>query len=122
VYGFTDPNAKAPEVFYRVKSVDLDGKTKYSGIIRIVNGNSYSSTIKAYPSPAQNQLTLQHAQLGANARLTISTIDGRVLKQVSPANGASNTMVDVSALSTGMYVLRLDDGNGKIETTTFVKQ
>jgi len=122
VYGFTDPNAKAPEVFYRVKSVDLDGKTKYSGIIRLVNGNSFSSTIKAYPSPAQNQLTLQHSKLGANARLTISTMDGKVLKVVSPANGASNTMVDVTGLTTGMYLLRLDNGNGKIETTTFVKQ
>src|SRR5205085_5915621 len=108
--------------YYRVKSVDIDGRTKYTGIVKISNATSYSNTLKVYPTPAQGQLTVQHAQLGASARVQISTMDGRVVRTIKPSNGASNTMVDLSGLSAGMYVLKLDNGSGKIESVTFIKQ
>lgn len=122
VYSITDPNIKAAEIFYRVKSVDVDGKVKYSGILRYRNATSYSNSIKLYPSPVRSQLTVQHKQLGAQAKIIISTIDGKALKQIKPGAGISNTMIDVGNLSAGMYILQLDDGKGKIETSTFVKQ
>lgn len=122
VYGFTDPNAKASEIFYRVKSVDLDGTVKYSGIIRFRQNSSYSNKIKLYPSPVQSLLTIEHSKLANNASVTLSTMDGRILKVMKPANGASNTMMDVSSLSAGMYLIKLDKGDGKIETSTFIKQ
>ena len=122
VYSYTDATIKASTIYYRIKSVDNDGRTKYSGIIKFVNGNSASSQIKVYPTPAQNQLTVQHSQLGTNSTVTVSTMDGRVLKTIRPSAGSSNTMIDLSGLSAGMYVLRLDNGKGKIESTTFMKQ
>lgn len=121
VYAYLDGSSKEPVVYYRVKSVDIDGKTNYSSIIKLVNGSSYSNTIKIYPMPVQSQLNVQHHLLGNNARITITTMDGRVIKSIIPGIGASNTMLDVSNLSSGMYLLRLDD-NGKIQSTTFVKQ
>jgi hypothetical protein len=122
MYGFTDPNAKAPVIYYRVKSVDIDGRTKYTGIIKIINSNSYSNKIKVYPSPAQNQVTVQHSQLGSSAKVTVTTIDGRVIRTLKPSANASNTMIDLTGLSAGTYVLKLEDGKGKTETTTFMKQ
>jgi len=122
VYGTVDLSAKAPVAYYRIKSVDIDGHFKYSTIIKLVNGNSYVNTIRVYPSPARNQVTVQHSQLGDHACISIVTVDGKLLKRVTPAAGASNTPVDISSLSPGMYVLRLDNGNGKTETATFVKQ
>jgi hypothetical protein len=121
-YTLTDPNGKSAVLYYRVKSVDIDGRTKYTGIVKITNSNSYSNTLKVYPTPAQNQLTVQHAQLGASARVQISTMDGRVIRTIKPSTGASNTMVDLTGLSAGMYVLRLDNGTGKTESVTFIKQ
>jgi hypothetical protein len=122
VYSYTDQSAKAAVLYYRIKSVDLNGATKYSGIIKVNGNSSFSNELKVYPSPAQSQITLQHNQLFANAKVTISTMDGRLLKTVTPGAGVSNTMVDLSGIAAGMYVLRVDNGNGKIETTTFVKQ
>ena len=122
MYGFTDPNAKEAVIYYRVRSVDIDGKSKYSGIIKLTNSNSYSNKLKVYPSPAQNQLTVQHSQLGTAAKVTLTTVDGRVIRTLKPSANASNTMVDLSGLSAGMYVLKLEDGKGKTETTTFMKQ
>jgi len=121
-YSLTDPNGKSAVIYYRVKSVDIDGRTKYTGIVKITNSNSFSSTLKLYPTPAQNQLTVQHSQLGTNALVTIATIDGRVIKTIKPSAGASNTMIDLSGLTAGMYVLRLENGTGKTETATLIKQ
>lgn len=123
VYSLLDQTiSKSPSVFYRVKSVDFDGTAKYSGIIRVKNNTSYSDAVTVYPSPARNQITISHNQLGSRARLVISTMDGKVLRVITPGIGVSNTMVDVSNFSSGMYLLRLDDGKGKIESKTFIKQ
>lgn len=123
VYSLTDRTvSKSPSVYYRVKSVDLDGRFKYSGIIRVKNGSSYSDAVTIYPLPARNQITISHNQLGNRAKLVISTMDGKVMKVVTPGVGVSNTMVDISSFGSGMYLVRLDDGNGKIESKTFIKQ
>ena len=122
VYGTTDASPKLPVVYYRIKSVDLDGSIKHSGIIKLTNGSSYANTLRAYPSPAQNLVTLQHKKLGSGARVTVSTTDGRTVKVQAPANGTSNTMIDVTTRPSGLYIIRLDTGNGTVETATFIKQ
>ncbi|HEX2534920.1 MAG TPA: T9SS type A sorting domain-containing protein [Chitinophagaceae bacterium] len=122
VYGFTDNNPYAGTVFYRIKSVDVDGSSKYSSIIRVAGSNSFSNSLKVYPIPAKNDLTVQHRQLAAGARIVIATVDGRTVKTVTPATGASHTPVDITALKAGLYILRLNDGRGNIETIKFLKQ
>jgi len=122
VYSFIDENGKAEEIFYRIKSVDIDGTVKRSGIVRFKNNTTGTANILTYPSPVNSLLTVQHQKLGSNAKLVVSTIDGRILKTIRPNAGITNTMVDVSGFSTGMYILKLDDGKGKIQTSAFIKQ
>ncbi|MFL5741306.1 MAG: T9SS type A sorting domain-containing protein [Flavisolibacter sp.] len=121
VYNYADVYASGGTLYYRLKSVDLDGKSKYSPIIKLVQNDSYSNTMRVFPTPARSQITIQHKKLAANARLTLCTMDGKVLQYLTPG-AASNTVIDISTLSTGIYMIRLDDGNGKVETTRFVKQ
>ena len=123
IYSFTDASAGTGNIFYRVKSKDLDGKFKYSGIILLHgSGNSYSNTLNIYPSPAKSQATVGHKLLTANARITITTLDGKVVSVIRPTVGSSHTPVDLTAIPSGIYILRLDDGKGTVETTKFVKQ
>jgi Secretion system C-terminal sorting domain len=122
VYGYTDANIKAEEIFYRIKSVDIDGTVKYSGIVRFKNNTSSTGKLLVYPSPVNNLLTIEHEKLSTNGKLIVSTIDGRILKTIRPNAGISNTMIDVSSFSSGMYILKFDDGKGRIQTSTFVKQ
>ena len=49
------------------------------------------------------------------------SLDGKTLKTIIPAIGASNTRVDVSGMTPGMYILRLDDGMGNIQTAKLLK-
>jgi hypothetical protein len=122
VYAFTDPNGKYPTLYYRIKSVDLNGSVRYSGIVRITNATSFAGQLKSYPSPARSMVTLEHAKLGNSALVTINSMDGRVLRTIRPGSNLSTTMIDISALTPGLYIIRLDDGQGKIESTTIVKQ
>jgi hypothetical protein len=122
VYKFADIAASGGTLYYRLKSVDFDGRSKYSPIMKLVSNDSYSNVMRAYPSPARSQVTLQHKKLNANAKIALCTMDGRVVKVLTPSNGASNTVIDISSLTPGMYVLRLENANGKIETTSFIKQ
>jgi hypothetical protein len=122
VYGLIDNDIKAQDLFYRIKSVDLDGTVRYSGIVRFKNNNSFSSQLLLYPSPTHSQLTIQHNKLSSSASLSILSMDGKVLRVVKPSIGLSNTMVDVSIFSPGMYVIKLNNGLGKIQASTFMKQ
>jgi len=125
IYTFTDMGVdRKSTIYYRVKSVDNDGRYKYSGIVRLAaTGNSsYGNGMTLYPVPAKNEVTLEHKQLYANARITITTADGRILKTIIPSPGSSHTPINLSGITPGIYILRLDDGKGGVETSKFIKQ
>jgi hypothetical protein len=112
VYKFNDSNVPEKTVYYRVKSIDIDGKTKYSGIIRLNGDNSYGNEISVYPVPAKNDILIQHKKLRGQARITIASTNGTVVKTIQPIPGASHTPVNISSLSPGVYIIRLDDETG----------
>ncbi len=121
IYSFTDHSVPANTVFYRVRSMDIDGRSKYSGVVRLNGDNSYSDKMMVYPSPATSEITVQHKQLTRDGRITINSLDGKVLKSVTPTNRSSHTPIDISNLRPGMYIVRLDDGTGNVQTVKVMK-
>lgn len=121
IYTFTNYNAPPNTVYYRIKSVDIDGRYKYSGILKLSGGNSYSSGLLLYPMPATNEITVEHKRINANAKLMITSADGQIIKVINPIQGASHTPIDISGLATGIYVIRLDDGTGDIQSAKLIK-
>jgi hypothetical protein len=119
-YSFTDAQPAAGTVYYRVKNMDIDGQYKYSSIVKVTNKRA--STLKLYPVPAKENVTLQHERIRANTTLTLTTIDGRVVKQIRPATDSYQTPVSLSGLQPGLYLLRLDNGQGETEAIKVVKQ
>jgi hypothetical protein len=119
-YSFTDNQAVNGTVFYRVKNVDLDGQFKYSNVVRVSGKRTVN--IKMFPMPATTEVTLQHDRTGNNATVTVSTMDGRTVKQMNLATGSYTTKLALNAMAPGMYLVRLDDGNGGVETVKLVKQ
>lgn len=119
-YSYLDVNAGGT-VYYRIKNVDNDGQFKFSSISRIANGLS-SIVMNAFPQPAASRLTVQHATITNNALFTLSTVDGRVVSTIRPTTGSMQTMVDLSKLQSGLYLLRFNDGQGNTETLKVVKQ
>lgn len=120
-YTYLDADTRATTIYYRIKNVDNDGKFKYSTVARMTNGKA-NIVIKAFPQPVQNQLTVQHPVIKVGSLLTVSTADGRVVRSVKPTTGSMQTYVDMNGLQAGLYMVRLDDGDGAVETMKVVKQ
>ncbi len=109
-------------MLYRIKSLDIDGKSKYSSVVRLNGSSSYANALKLYPLPAKNEVTVEHRELAPNAKITLSTLDGKVLKIVAPTNGSSHTPLNLTSYLSGMYIIRVDDGKGNVESIKLIKQ
>lgn len=120
-YSFMDTKTPAGKVFYRVKSIDLDGLYCYSPVVEL-NTGSGAVVLKVFPLPAQNQVTIQHPAATNITKLSLNAEDGRIIRLMVPPQGAVQTTLDLSALKPGLYLLRLDDGLGNSETIKIVKQ
>ena len=121
IYTYTNYNIPATTVFYRVRSIDQDGRSKYSGILRLKGSTSYGEGVKVYPVPANDEITIEHGKLQRGASIIITTLDGKSLRTINPVDGASHTPVNISSMSRGMYFLRIDDGTGDVQTVKLIK-
>lgn len=120
VYSFTDAQPAGGAVYYRVKNVDIDGKYEFSSIVRV--NNKKATTLKLYPVPAQETVTLQHERITAHTTITLTTAEGRVVRQIRPAADTYQTPITLTGLKSGMYLLRLDNGQGAAEAIKVIKQ
>ena len=121
IYSYTNYNAPGGTVFYRIRSVDLDGRYKYSGIIKLSGNNSFSNELRIYPTPATNEITVQHRRINSGAKMSIISADGRMMRMIYMKGGVSHTQIDISQLMPGMYFLRLEDEKTGIQSAKFVK-
>ncbi|HEX6334733.1 MAG TPA: T9SS type A sorting domain-containing protein [Flavisolibacter sp.] len=120
-YSYIDSRISTAPAFYRVKSVDIDGKYGYSSIVKFA-GNKSSVVIRAFPSPAVNELFVQHDVAVLNAKITVTTLDGKVVRTINPTRGTQQTTISMASVAPGMYIVRFDNGLGSVETIKIVKQ
>jgi hypothetical protein len=120
-YSFIDENPSQGLSFYRIRSVDNDGKFKFSTVISFSNGRS-AAVLRAFPMPAQNQVTIQHGTIEGKAQISIAAEDGRIVKRQLLAAGSMQTAVDLTGLKAGLYLVRLENSNGEVETLKLIKQ
>jgi len=118
-YGFTDEQVPVKS-YYRIKCVDNDGKIKYSGVLTFINDKS-SILLKAFPIPAQNEITLQHPTATTGSHIQLNSADGRLLKNIIPSSQTQQTSIDCSSLSPGVYYIRYFGGDGSVESLLITK-
>jgi hypothetical protein len=118
-YSFIDSKV-GDVIYYRIKSIDFDGKYSYSIIVNI-KGLQSDVVMKAFPMPVQSELTIQHSAANGNSKLEIISADGRMIKALVLTEGSQQTNVDLSAAKSGVYVLRFVNGS-YIQTAKIIKQ
>lgn len=116
-YSFVDASPIA-SAYYRIKSVDVDGKLGYSTIVSLKGGKS-SVVVKAFMSD-RNTLTVQHDVL-TGARVAVAAADGRIVKSQLVGQGAQQTKIDLSGAQSGLYIVRLETAAGA-ESIKIMKQ
>lgn len=120
-YTFTDATSEAKN-FYRIKSIDNDGRHQYSSVIQFNQGKS-TITFKAVPTLVQKTVLLQHNTATTNSMITVVSTDGRVMKRIIPKAGLQQTTIDFSAQKPGVYIIRYeDDKTGQVEAVKIIRQ
>nr|WP_233168973.1 T9SS type A sorting domain-containing protein [Hymenobacter sp. BT523] len=130
-YTFLDVEKnKTGDRYYRLRQIDVDGKDYFFGP-RVVNFSGKATegaSLLAYPNPFnsadQVHLTLQSASAGKGS-VTVTDMTGRTVRQQTLDLGKGNNDVTVEQLGdlkAGVYMVRLTQPNGQVQSLKVVKQ
>lgn len=108
-YRFTEELGlmSAGMVWYRIRSVDQDGKTMVSGtrMIRISGNSDKAARLSLYPNPAIQALSITIPANWQNKLLTyeIVTIAGQVVNRVQRKNSSQTETLNIQSVAAGNY-------------------
>lgn len=109
--------SRSPQLYYRIKQVELDGTVSYSTVV-IVSRLPVGETIPpAYPNPVVNALYLKALPEGATVRVT--DITGRLVYS-STAVAPTLTLL-TAGWPKGVYCLQVSAGNQASLTQRLIK-
>jgi hypothetical protein len=123
-YNYSDKPV-SEKTFYRLKLVDVSGRSTYSQIIFVQSVNPNGDLVQTiYPVPAKQVLNTQ--LLSNNAKtvvLTVVDMSGKIVinRNFTLAAGINNCALDVQPLHSGVYILRINSG-GVIESRSILIQ
>jgi hypothetical protein len=123
-YNFLDVNPIKGWNYYRIKQVDIDSRFTYSNVAA-VNFEKGGGLMVIYPNPAKDQLNVEYtSERSGNLQLQVIDSKGSVLmaEKMNITTGRNSRSLNISFLSTGMYLLKYIDGDGNISFSKFVKQ
>ncbi len=108
-------------MFFRVKNIDFDGRSKYTPIIKVYAKEQSGASIQLYPVPATGLVTVQHNKSSAKAVITLYTPEGRLMQTVPAVANTLQTQVNITWLVKGVYILKYDDGKGDIQSMKLIR-
>jgi Secretion system C-terminal sorting domain len=117
-YDYTS-NKNAAVIYYRLKQIDKDDKFSYSPIISLKTKTANKFIEHVTVTPAQ--LIIKTGGSNVSKKISISIIDagGRLIKKFNKFY--ETTPVDISGLSPGLYVIKINDGAGNAFAQQFLK-
>ncbi len=102
-YNFIDENLLKGISYYRLKSIDMDGKFSYSPIKKIFNNKE--SFLKIFPDPVNDNFTLLHPVALQHSFIKILNYNGAVVLKYNPITGSISSSINVTALALGTYTI-----------------
>lgn len=112
-YSFTNKKPIVGNNYYRLKMVDIDGKSKYSNIIllKLLKDNS---SIVLYPNPSANSINIDiiSGNNTGNVSYQLLDVSGKILIQQNLENNTQSFKVDISSFANGLYFIKVNKNNG----------
>jgi hypothetical protein len=114
-YRFADnvKNTAQPIIYYRLRSVDNDGKSELSEV-RIIRLGHQEELVKltTYPNPVANELRVTVPGSWQNKPVVIEMFNqaGQRLKATAVPNASQTETINVSDLGKGFYVIKASCG------------
>ncbi|MDX2245147.1 MAG: BspA family leucine-rich repeat surface protein [Bacteroidia bacterium] len=115
-YSYDDTQPFDGKAWYRLRQVDFDGKFITSKAVEIAF-SPIEATI--FPNPVQEKIFIDFRRNTPSLAMFID-MQGRMVKQITLHAG--NNHISVSDLPTGIYILRLGDGQDWTQEIQVVKE
>ena len=115
-YQFTDAGLTEGKYFYRLKQIDLDGKSSYSKVISTTIISKLRFLLSQnYPNPASKTTTINYTvPLKSPVEMVLFDIQGRQIKvlvnELKDA-GTHTIELDLRRLNKGVYYYKMKSGN-----------
>ena len=110
VYFYPDTDNLEGTIYYRIKSVDIDGKYKYSKVVSVSHTSNDIISLKNNPVQKSINLVLSSTKPGAFSYQLISTSGSLVQQGFANYGGAGSLSIMLEkGISTGGYILILND-------------
>ncbi len=104
-------NSTAKIIYYRLRSVDNDGKTTYSAtrVIRLGKTTDATITLLTYPNPVTNEVrvTIPATWQGKKVDYQLVNANGQLMRRVADANASQTQTIDMTTLAPGFYIVRV---------------
>ena len=112
-YSYEDMQPRAGKNFYKLRSIDKDGKYVLSEI-RMVDFSKL--IVKIYPNPVKDWLTVESNSVENNRQINIYSADGKlVFKQSFSAQASLTEKIDIRKLKAGTYILQMTTADSKTQ-------
>ncbi len=120
-YTFNDNNPLSGYNYYRIRQVDVDGKTSFSEIVRV--NNQVKKNISIFPNPV-NAAAQLYSKANFKQGQSIQLIDARGSRvRTITVNGGSNSMqIDMASFVSGLYLVQVVENGRVIESVSLIKQ
>ena len=111
-YSLTDniSNIQSTVIYYRLRSVDNDGKSQLSAVrlIRIGKSNPTVS-ILAYPNPAASEIRVTIPAEWQNKKLVYEVVNmnGQTVKRKEAASSSQTESLNIASLAPGIYMVKV---------------
>lgn len=115
-YQYIDPNINllaVPDIYYRLRQTDLDGKFTYSNIVVLPVTDS-KNFVLLYPNPVKDEINMT-INITKKEKMQWQLVDnfGRKVRSgtydLSP--GSMAVSIDIRSLSSGMYLIQLNSSS-----------
>src|SRR5687768_7031874 len=127
-YSFTDGNINASQagvIYYRLRSVDIDGKSELSQVktIRIGKNNEQSISILTYPNPVSTELrvTIPTNWQGKKVSYELLNSNGQVMLRNITSTGSQTESMNVNTIAPGFYIIKVTC-NGETAQQKIIKR
>ncbi|MFY7964847.1 MAG: T9SS type A sorting domain-containing protein [Chitinophagaceae bacterium] len=116
-YTFIDETPNEGLNYYRIQSVDFDGRQQYTETKTIKYKPQVINGISIYPNPATTNINITSQQFIQQIKL-INQL-GQTLQQFNNLN-TKNKTINIEQFSKGVYVVQIVTSNGEIKTQKIV--
>jgi hypothetical protein len=124
-FSFVDASPLAGVNYYRLKTIDADGKVSYSTIVALINKDKGFEITSLMPNPVKATAILSVISAEKTImQVVVSDLAGRQLskQQVILIAGSNQVPLKLASLASGTYQVTGITADGTITTLRFVKE